>query len=225
MRPNAVRSLFVALTLLVAFPVGIWGAGLVAAGVLTASGCAHTNSPSGFVSCMKDAKDEAPAMALLDALLDQNAMDALEAAFKLAPDAIRCLLTKQASVVGAGPVENVRARRAREFLDSHGLSLNLSNPAGASQIQFHWALPFEDMGIVVSVKTPGGSWPCGRGMRSYAWPPYAPDTVCVTDNPVIDVDKGLVMVGQTLATLSKPSPFKVARTVSPPDTGSGPGGG
>lgn len=122
MRPSAARTLFVALTLLVAFPVGIWGAGVVATSVLSASGCAHVN-PGGFVSCMADKKDEAPAMALVEALLDKNALDALDAAFKLAPDAIRCLLDKAASVVGAGPVENVRARRAREFLDSHGLSL------------------------------------------------------------------------------------------------------
>ena len=147
-------------------------------------------------------------------------------------DFVLCALEQIESrkfVTPGDPDVGTRQRRAKAYLEARGEQAGLCpNGCGPSttQLTWRWALPFEDMGIVIGVRAPGGNHdPCERGTRSYAWPPYAPDTVCVTTDPTVDADKGLAMVGETLAMLSKPSPFKVVRTVRPLGIGPGAGGG
>lgn len=88
-----------------------------------APSCAHFNSPSEFAACMENPKDGAAAQALLDAALDRDDVAAIDAAIRLAPDVIKCLLKRTAAAKGAGPVEQTRSKRARDYLDSHGLAM------------------------------------------------------------------------------------------------------
>lgn len=231
--------------------------------------CAHFNSPGGTLMCMENSKDEKAAEQLVFAMIDQDSTAALDAAFVLAPDLVKCLLQKAAALKSVGGVAGERAKKAQRYLDAHGLSSifkeaseetlatgvgswpnespeadtfpvdpgadapgvivsgicpppcggpvhGVTSPGSeaSTKILRYWVLPFEEMSVTVSVTAPGGSWPCGRGMRSYAWPPYAPETVCVTTNPTINLDPGLMMVGDELAFLSQP-----------PGIGPGPVGG
>jgi len=91
--------------------------------------CAHVNTPSGFVSCMANPKDEAAALAFLYGALDQDATTVLESAIAAAPDVVRCLLQRTAEAKGAGPNDAGRARKAKAFLDAHPVA-GLCWPAG-----------------------------------------------------------------------------------------------
>jgi hypothetical protein len=92
------------------------------AGAFVPASCAHLNSPGGTLTCMEDSKDEKAAEQLVLAMLDQDSTAALDAAFILAPDLVKCLLQKAASAKSAGGVAGERAKKAQRYLDAHGLS-------------------------------------------------------------------------------------------------------
>ncbi|MES2339254.1 MAG: hypothetical protein V4537_14265 [Pseudomonadota bacterium] len=101
------------------FLMMVFGSAMIAAA--PSGGCAHV-SPADFVTCMQDEGRTAAFINAVEDILDgDNRVHALEQlAIAVGPSALKCALEQIASKKGAGPAVDLRAKRAREYLDSHG---------------------------------------------------------------------------------------------------------
>ncbi len=96
------------------------------------TGCAHVD-PGKFAQCMQDSGKGAAFINAVRKILDIESTESRTAvleqlAISLTPAVVQCALEQIAASKGAGPVENQRAKRAREYLDSHGGPVSLSSP-------------------------------------------------------------------------------------------------
>lgn len=93
--------------------------------------CAHA-SPERFATCMQDSGKGAALINAVNGVLDgDNRVQTLEQlAIAVGPDVLRCVLEQVAAKRSAGgdSVGTERARRAREYLDSHGGSAARAAP-------------------------------------------------------------------------------------------------
>lgn len=96
---------------------------LLSAAMALPVSCAHVPTPGQFISCMADQKDEALLATAIEQILSGDGYGpALDALYAVAPDVVKCLLQREGAKKGAGPADELRARRAREYLESHGLA-------------------------------------------------------------------------------------------------------
>jgi hypothetical protein len=111
-------------------PIGFFLA-LISTCLALPASCAHF-SPSAAGQCLQDSGASAAAINAVNDILDgDNRVAVLEQlAIVIGPDVLKCILQQITASKAATPAGSERARRAREYLDSHGGTAFLFERAG-----------------------------------------------------------------------------------------------